>query len=75
MVAVSTILTTQTHLVPNFIFVSEPETREHLSNGTTLERSREAVLAAARPPPPAEEMLIEDLTEEERLFAEAILDA
>jgi hypothetical protein len=52
MVAVSTILTTQTHLVPNFIFVSEPETREHLSNGTTLERSREAVLAAARPPPP-----------------------
>jgi hypothetical protein len=56
--------------------VSEPEAREPVSNGTTLERSREAVLAAARPLPPSEEMLIEDLTEEEeRLFAEAILDA
>ncbi len=56
--------------------MSEPEAREPVSNGTTLERSREAALAAARPLPPAEEMLIEDLTEEEqRLFAEAILDA
>jgi hypothetical protein len=56
--------------------VSEPEAWEPASNGATLERSREAVLAAARPLPPAEEMLIEDLTdEEERLFVEAILDA
>jgi hypothetical protein len=56
--------------------VSEPGAREPASNGATLERAREAVLAAARPLPPAEEMLIEDLTEdEERLFVEAILDA
>lgn len=56
--------------------MSEPESRVPASNGTTLERSREAVLAAARPLPPAEEMLIEDLTdEEERLFVETILDA
>lgn len=56
--------------------MSEPGAREPASNGATLERSREAVLAAARPLPPAEEMLIEDLTEdEERLFVEAILDA
>ena len=56
--------------------MSEPGAQEPASNGATLERSREAVLAAARPLPPAEEMLIEDLTEdEERLFVEAILDA
>ena len=56
--------------------MSGPETRELVSNGATLERSREAVLAAARPLPPAEEMLIEDLTdEEERLFVEAIVGA
>jgi hypothetical protein len=56
--------------------VSEPRTREPASNGATLERSRETVLAAARPLPPTEEMLIEDLTEdEERLFVEVILDA
>jgi hypothetical protein len=49
--------------------VSEPGAREPASNGMTLERSREAVLAAARPLPPAEEMLIEDLAEDkERLF-------
>ena len=56
--------------------MSEPGASEPASNGATLERSREAVLAAARPLPPAEEMLIEDLTdEEERLFVETILDA
>jgi hypothetical protein len=55
--------------------VSEPGVREPASNGVTLERGREAVLAAARPLPPVEEMLIDDLTEdEERLFVEAILD-
>lgn len=56
--------------------MSEPRAREPASNGATLERAREAVLAAARPLPPAEEMLIEDLTEDvERLFVEAIQDA
>jgi hypothetical protein len=56
--------------------VSEPGAKEPVPNGATLERSREAVLAAARPLPPAEEMLVQDLTDdEERRFVEAIRDA
>lgn len=46
------------------------------SRGTTLERSREQIVAAARPPPPDEEALIEDLTDDEaRVFLAAILGA
>ena len=56
--------------------MSEPHTRESASKGTSLERSKEEVLASARALPPHEDMVIEDLTdEEERIFVEAILDA
>jgi hypothetical protein len=56
--------------------MSEPGAPEPAPRAASLERSREEVLAAARPLPPHEDMMIEDLTdEEERVFAEAILDA
>ena len=56
--------------------MSEPEPREPAPKGTSLERSKEQVLAAARPLPPHEEMVIEGLTdEEERIFVEAIFNA
>ena len=56
--------------------MSEPNARDPASDGASLERSREELLAAARPLPPHEDMLIEDLTpEEDRVFVEAIFDA
>jgi hypothetical protein len=56
--------------------MSEPEPRQPVSKGASLERSREEVLAAARPLPSHEQMVIEDLTdEEERVFLEAIFNA
>ena len=56
--------------------MSQPESRPPVSKSTSLERSKEEVLAAARPLPPHEEMMIEGLTDdEERIFIEAIFDA
>jgi len=56
--------------------MSEPSAHGSASDGASLERSKEDVLAAARPLPPHEEMIIKDLTEdEERIFLDAILNA
>lgn len=56
--------------------MSEPQADERRSRGTTLERSREEVLAAGKPLPADEEAVIEDLSDDEsRIFLAAILDA
>lgn len=56
--------------------MSEPQADKQRSRGTTLERSREDILAAAKPLPADEDALIDDLTEDEaRTFLAAILEA
>jgi hypothetical protein len=56
--------------------MSEPQADKQRSSGTTLERSREEILAEAKPLPADEEAVIEDLSDDEaRIFLEAILDA
>jgi hypothetical protein len=56
--------------------MSEPNADDRRSGGTTLERSRQEILAAAKPLPADEDALIEDLSEDEaRIFLAAILEA
>jgi len=56
--------------------MSDPEAHVPASRGTTLERSRQAVLDAARPLPPDEDVVNDELSEDEdRLFLAAILDS
>jgi hypothetical protein len=55
--------------------MSEPGAPEPAARGSSLERSKEEVLAVARPLPSHEDMVIKDLSdEEERIFIAAILD-
>ena len=56
--------------------MSSPEAYVPASDGTTLERSREAVLEAARPLPPDEDVVIEELSDDEdRRFLAVVLDS
>lgn len=56
--------------------MSKPQADKERSDGTTLERGREEILAAAKPLPADEDAVIEDLTDDEaRIFLATILDA
>lgn len=56
--------------------MSEPGTDKERPDGTTLERSREEIIAAAKPLPADEYSLTEDLTDDEAcIFLATILDA
>lgn len=56
--------------------MSESHADKERPEGTTLERSREEIIAAAKPLPADEDALIDDLTDDEaRIFLATILDA